>query len=182
MIGTVNAERASRALEFGIYRDGDNNLDRVQAATIAQAARLSRRDSSIEFVVEDTTARRGFEPAHVLRTESYTIADGELSTVRISPPHDPSARENLAAFVARTLDEAERSHASQTWIDLVDHGGGDGGGLESDHGSGIMRADDIAGAVAEGVALHARQHPEDGKRLVDGVLANQCLMATEAFS
>lgn len=182
MIGTVNAERASRALEFGIYRDGDNNLDRVQAATIAQAARLSRRDSSIEFAVEDTTARRGFEPAHVLRTESYTIADGELSTVRVSPPHDPSARENLAAFVARTLDAAESSHASQTWIDLVDHGGGDGGGLESDHGGGIMRADDIARAVAEGVALHAREHPEDGERLIDGVLANQCLMATEAFS
>jgi hypothetical protein len=182
MIGTVNTERASRALEFGLYRDGDNNLDRVQAATIAQAAQVSGREPSIEFTIEDTTARRGFEPAHVLRTESYTIADGELSTVRVSRAHDMSSRENLAAFVARTLDAAERSHAAQTWLDLVDHGGGDGGGLESDHGGGIMRVDDIAGAVADGVALHAREHPEDADRHVDGVLANQCLMATEAFT
>jgi hypothetical protein len=182
MVGTVNAERAARALEFGIYRDGDNNLDRVQAQTIAQAEQLSRRDHAIEFVVEDTTARRGFEPAHVLRTESYAIADGDLSNVRIWSPHDMAARDNLAAFVGRTLDAAERSHAAQTWVDLVDHGGGDGGGLESDHGGGIMRADDIAGAIADGVALHARNHPEDAARRVDGVVANQCLMATEAFS
>ena len=31
MLATVNAERGSRALEFGIYRDGDNNLDAIQA-------------------------------------------------------------------------------------------------------------------------------------------------------
>jgi hypothetical protein len=37
MVGTANAERTSRALEFGLYRDGDNNLDQVQATTIAQA-------------------------------------------------------------------------------------------------------------------------------------------------
>jgi hypothetical protein len=40
MVGTANAERASRALEFGMYRDGDNNLDQIQAATIAQAPSL----------------------------------------------------------------------------------------------------------------------------------------------
>jgi hypothetical protein len=182
MVGTVNAERAARALEFGIYRDGDNNLDRVQAQTIAQAEAVSRRDKSIEFVVEDTTARRGFGPAHVLRTESYTIAGGELSAIRVSAPHNMAARENLAAFVTRTLDAAERSGAEQTWIDLIDHGGGDGGGLESDHGGGIMRIDDIAGAIANGIAAHAREHPEDAERRVDGVVANQCLMATEAFS
>lgn len=183
MIGTVNAERAARALEFGLYRDGDNNLDDMQSLTIVQALQTSARDASIEFTVEDTTARRGFEPAHELRTESYTIAGGGItSPVHVSPPHDPSSRENLARFVARTLDNAERGGAKQTWIELVDHGGGDGGGLESDHGAGIMREDDIAGAIADGVALHARAHPEDANRRVDGVVANQCLMATLGFS
>jgi hypothetical protein len=183
MVGSVNAERGARALEFGIYRDGDNNLDDVQAQTIAQAVQTSARDHSVEFTVEDTTARRGFLRAHMLRTESYTIADGDVaSNVRVSPPHDMADRANLAAFVARTLDGAERSHARATWIDLVDHGAGDGGGLEADHGSGVMRADDIAGAIADGVAEHAREHPEDAGRRVDGVLSNQCLMSTEAFS
>jgi hypothetical protein len=93
-----------------------------------------------------------------------------------------SDRENLAHFVAATLDNAERSHSTETWIDLIDHGGGDGGGLESDHGSGIMGLDDMAGAIADGVALHAKAHPEDAGRRVDGVVANQCLMATVAFS
>ena len=183
MVGTVTGERRSRTLEFGIYRDGDNNLDGIQAATIAQAAEVSAKNSAIEFTVEDTTARRGFLPAHTLRTESYTIAGGGLSSnVHVSSPHDMADRENLAVFVDRTLDNAERAHAQGTWIDLVDHGGGDGGGLEADHGSGIMRADDIAGAIADGVALHAREHPEDAGRTVDGVVANQCLMATESFS
>ena len=59
MVGTVNTERASRALEFGLYRDGDNNLDEAQALTIAQALETSGNDGSIEFTVEDTTARRG---------------------------------------------------------------------------------------------------------------------------
>ena len=34
-------------------------------------------------------------------------------------------RSRLAAFVAHTLDEAERNGAKQTWLDLVDHGGAD---------------------------------------------------------
>ena len=183
MIESVSAGHA-RALEFGMYRDGDNNLDDVQAATIAQALQTSKSDRSIEFTVEDTTARRGFEPEHVLRTESYSIADGVIETnVKVSPPRDLSARAELTKFVAHTLDNAETAHAKQTWIDLIDHGGGDGGGLQSDHGSPkIMRADDIAGAIADGVALHAKEHPEDADRGVDGVVANQCLMATVAFS
>ena len=184
MIGTIATERASRSLEFGLYRDGDNNLDEVQSLVIAQALRTSEKDHSIEFTVEDTTSRRGFEPADVLRTESYTIADGELSnTVNVSSPHDMSARTDLAKFVSHVLDNAETSGAKSTWIDLVDHGGGDGGGLQSEHSNvGIMRADDIAGAIADGVAMHAKAHPEDGTRSVDGVVANQCLMATVAFS
>ena len=45
-------------LEFGIYRDGDNNLDREQALVINQALRVSSNEPSIEFVVEDTTTWR----------------------------------------------------------------------------------------------------------------------------
>ena len=184
MVGSIATERASRALEFGLYRDGDNNLDDVQALVIGQALQTSKKDGSIEFTIEDTTSRRGFEPADTLRTESYTIADGTFtSDVKIAPPHDMSARGDLAKFVAHVLDNAEVSGAKQTWIDLVDHGGGDGGGLQSDHSRvGIMRSDDIAGAISDGVALHAKAHPEDAGRAVDGVVANQCLMATVAFS
>ncbi len=185
MVGSVATERASRALEFGLYRDGDNNLDTVQAATIAQAIATSKADRSIEFTIEDTTSRRGAEPEHILRTESYGIADGKLDhgTIHVSPPHDMSARSDLAAFVKHTLDRAELVHAKQTWIDLIDHGGGDGGGMQSTHSAtGIMRADDIAGAIADGVAAHVREHPRDAGRVVDGIVANQCLMATLAFS
>jgi hypothetical protein len=184
MVGTVNAERGSRALEFGMYRDGDNNLDQVQAETIAQAIATSKADRSIEFTIEDTTSRRGFEPAHVLRTEAYTVADGKLShAIDVTAPHDMSARADLTKFVAHVLDNAQHAGAKETWLDLIDHGGGDGGGLESDHGdAGIMREDDMAGAIADGVALHAKEHPEDAGRGVDGVIANQCLMATVAFS
>ena len=95
----------------------------------------------------------------------------------VETPHDPSSRENLAAFVARTLDRAQESGAKQTWIELVDHGGGDGGGLESATNGSTMSERDIAGAIADGVAMHARTHPEDADRKVDGVVANQCLIA-----
>src|SRR5579875_1326957 len=127
------------ALEFGIYRDGDNNLDHEQAFVINQAMAASNRDPSIEFVVEDTTARRGLQPEGVLRTESYVFRDGRVTEARIDEPHDPSSRENLAAFVSRTLDRAQITGATQTWIDLVDHGAGDGGGLESASNGTIMR-------------------------------------------
>jgi hypothetical protein len=184
MIGSIATERASRSLEFGVYRDGDNNLDEVQSLVIAQALQTSKKDHAIEFTIEDTTSRRGFEPEDVLRTESYSIADGAFSSnVTIAQPHDMSARKDLAAFVSHVLDNAESANAKQTWIDLVDHGGGDGGGMQSEHSAtGIMRADDIAGAISDGVAMHAKAHPEDAGRHVDGVVANQCLMATVAFS
>jgi hypothetical protein len=175
MVGSVSAERASRSLEFGMYRDGDNNLDEVQAVTIAQALQTSSTDSRIEFTVEDTTSRRGIEPEHVLRTESYTIADGDVTgNIKVSPPHDMSARKDLATFVDHVLDNAQASGAKSAWLDLIDHGGGDGGGMQSEHSKvGIMREDDIAGAIADGVAQHAREHPEDAGRTIDGVVANQ---------
>jgi hypothetical protein len=80
------------------------------------------------------------------------------------------------------LDNAEKSGAKQTWIELTDHGAGDGGGLEADKFKGIMSMPDIAQAVADGVEIHAREHPEDANRKVDGVVANQCLMASLGFA
>ena len=171
------------ALQFGIYRDGDNNLDVIQSPVIDQAFRVSEHDKLVAFTVEDTTARRDFVLPHGARTESYAIRDGALDgPVAVDEPHDPSSRANLAAFVARTLDDAQRNDAKQTWIELVDHGGGDGGGLESATFKSLMSSDDIAGAIADGVALHGRAHPDDAQRGVDGVVANQCLMATVGFT
>jgi hypothetical protein len=174
MIVPIASQRAGRALEFGLYRDGDNNLDLVQGKTIAQAADTSRADRTVEFTVEDTTARDQFGARTKLHTEDYKIDGGGIVDRSVSRrPHDMAARSNLAAFVARTLENAHTAHAAQTWVDLVDHGAGDGGGLEADHGSDIMRSDDIAGAIADGVALHAKEHPEDAQRKVDGLVANQ---------
>ena len=170
------------ALEFGIYRDGDNNLDHEQALVINQAMAASMRDPSIEFTVEDTTARRGLRPEGELRTESYVFRDGRVTDASIDEPHDPSSRANLAAFVERVLDRAEATGAKQTWIDLVDHGAGDGGGLESASNGTLMRERDIAGAIHDGIAAHAQAHPEDAQRTVDGVVANMCLMNTLGFA
>ncbi|HZY98676.1 MAG TPA: hypothetical protein VFE36_03815, partial [Candidatus Baltobacteraceae bacterium] len=39
-----------------------------------------------------------------------------------------------------------------------------------------------AKAIADGMALHAKDHPEDAGRHVDGVVANQCLMSTMGFA
>ncbi|HXF34121.1 MAG TPA: hypothetical protein VN603_06070 [Candidatus Acidoferrales bacterium] len=178
MIQTHNAVR----LEYGIYRDGDNNLDDAQSATIGQALQTSGRDRAISFAIEDTTARRGLLPEHYLRTESYDVDGGHPHNLTVEPPKDMSARATLASFVARTLDAAQKHHAAATWIELVDHGGGDAGGLESDMTGGFMAEDDIAGAIRDGIALHARSHPEDAGRRIDGVVANQCLMSTLGFA
>jgi hypothetical protein len=44
MLQNISSTPARRSLEFGVYRDGDNNLDAVQAATLSQALRTSQRD------------------------------------------------------------------------------------------------------------------------------------------
>ena len=184
MLQNVTTTPSRRSLEFGIYRDGDNNLDAVQESTLSQALRASARDSRIEFRVEDTTRLRADGDAIVsgpLHTEQYTIADGDVARVHLGKAHEMSNEANLARFVARTLDNAQASGAKQTWIDLVDHGGGDGGGLETGDGS-CMSMPDIAKAIADGVTLHTQEHPEDAERRVDGVVANQCLMDTMGFA
>jgi hypothetical protein len=145
----------SRALEFGIYRDGDNNLDASQAEALAQARAVSACDSSIQFTVVDTGSR-SFDFA---RSARYAQDD------RVVTPH------RLATLSAK-----------QAWIELVDHGAGDGGGLRSDSFTGIMPMPQIAAAIVEGVRLHAQAHPEDVNRNVDGIVANQCLMASMGFA
>jgi hypothetical protein len=177
MLQNVSATPARRTLEFGIYRDGDNNLDAIQNAVLGQALQTSQSDSRIQFTVQDTTHLGG----RSLHTNDYTIADGEIGDAHIGKAADMSDEQNLAQFVARTLDNAQIGSAKQTWIDLVDHGGGDGGGLQVHDGS-AMSMPDMAKAISDGVALHAREHPEDRDRKVDGVVANQCLMDTMGFA
>ena len=188
MLQNLTITPSRRSLEFGIYRDGDNNLDAIQESTLSQAVQTSARDSRVEFTVEDTTRTRADgilrrdqdDAPSGLHTYEYTIAGGNVAGVRAGKPHDMSDEANLARFVARTLDNAEANGAKQTWIDLVDHGGGDSGGLETGDGS-VMTMPDIAKAIADGVALHAKEHPEDA-RGVDGIVANQCLMDTMGFA
>lgn len=184
MLQNVSITPTRRSLEFGIYRDGDNNLDRIQESTLSQALQTSARDSHIAFTIEDTTHLRSDGDEIVsgpLHTERYTIEDGEIGEAHNGPAHDMADESNLARFVARTLDNAQANGAKQTWIDLVDHGGGDGGGLETRDGT-CMSMPDIAKAIADGVALHGTAHPEDAGRGIDGVVANQCLMDTMGFA
>lgn len=169
---------AQRAVEFGIYRDGDNNLDRSQAVTLAQAVQTSAKDHRVEYTVEDTTSIGTGK----LRTDDFTIADGGVGQARVDAPHDMASEQNLARFVDRVLDNAQSSGAAQTWIELTDHGAGDGGGLQADRSGRIMAMPKIAEAIADGVRMHAQAHPEDAERGVDGVVANQCLMASLGFA
>ena len=178
-----------RALEFGIYRDGDNNLDESQSNVLRQALETSAQDPSIEYNVQDTTSHGALRQAQgdsvaqgdTLKTFSYTIRDGTIKNASKDAAHDMSSENNLARFVADTLDRAQTTGAKQAWIDLVDHGAGDGGGLEADSTRGVMSMPNIAKAIGDGVALHAQEHPEDANRNVDGVVANQCLMASMGF-
>lgn len=167
-----------RALEFGVYRDGDNNLDISQGVTLRQALDTSAQNDAIEYTVEDTTSAGTSK----LRTDEFTIARGNVADARVDAPHDMASPSNLAAFVAQVLDNAQKTGAKQTWLELTDHGAGDGGGLEADSTKHVMPMADIANAIAEGVKLHAQQHPEDAARAVDGVVANQCLMASLGFA
>ncbi|HVA28844.1 MAG TPA: hypothetical protein VNF68_11725 [Candidatus Baltobacteraceae bacterium] len=174
----------SRALEFGIYRDGDNNLDASQSNALGQALQVSAEDSSIQFTVEDTTGLRAVDGDVVegkTHTDQFTIAGGQIGDPQIGKTHEMSDPNNLAQFVKRTLDNAEASGAKQAWIELVDHGGGDGGGLMT-HDGKLMSMPDIAKAIADGERMHAQEHPEDANRNIDGVVANQCLMSTMGFA
>ncbi len=178
MLQVVGAQRA-RTVEFGIYRDGDNNLDESQSEVVAQAIDVSNADRRIQFTVENTDAGDDGMP-----TDLFTIQDGDTTGPDyLSGRNNMASESNLAEFVAHTLDNAEKCGATQTWIDLVDHGAGDGGGLEADSfGRQIMPMPQMAQAIADGIKLHEEAHPEDTGRTVDGVVANQCLMASLGFA
>jgi hypothetical protein len=91
MLQNVSATPARRTLEFGIYRDGDNNLDAIQGAVLGQALRTSQTDSRIQFTVEDTTRQRG----RSLHTNDYTIADGQIGDAHAGKGVDMSDEANL---------------------------------------------------------------------------------------
>ena len=175
---------AANPVVFGVYRDGDNNLDAEQKRNVTDFIKTTAGNPHLKVIAEDTTAepRSPFGEGD-LRTESSVIQGGTQHVVRVTRPEDMSDRTTLAAFVQRTL-EAKRTdpafaHAG-VWLDLVDHGGGDGGGLQSETSGGFMSIEDIGGAIADGRAAFLRAHPRaDGS--IDGVVANQCLMATLGF-
>lgn len=170
---------------FGVYRDGDNNLDAVQERNVTDFVKATAADRALKVVAEDTTrvGRAPFSRGQ-LRTEWSTIQSGTQHITRVTAPADMSDRRSLAAFVQRTLEARLSDPAfakADVWIDLVDHGGGDGGGLQADSSGGFMSLQDIAGAIGDGKAAFLKRHPgaDDSVR---GVLANQCLMATVGFA
>ncbi len=171
---------------FGVYRDGDNNLDAVQERNVTDFVHETRQDRALKVVAEDTTGvpHAPFRKGDV-RTEWSVIEGGKQHVVRIESARDMSSRGTLAAFVTRTLEERASDpsfRGADVWLDLVDHGAGDGGGLESDsNGGACMPMEDIAGAIADGRKQFLQKHPgADGS--ISGVVANQCLMATLGFA
>jgi hypothetical protein len=170
---------------FGVYRDGDNNLDEVQERNVTDFIATTAANPALKVVAEDTT--RVSRPPFVrgqLRTEFSTIQDGSQHITRITAPADMSSRRSLASFVQQTLEARANDPAfgkADVWIDLVDHGGGDGGGLQADSSGGFMSLEDIAGAIGDGKAAFRKKHP-GADDTVTGVLANQCLMATVGFA
>ena len=170
---------------FGVYRDGDNNLDAAQERNVTDFVATTAENPSLKVVAEDTTSlSRAPFGAGDLRTESSVIQDGTQHIVRVTGPRDMSSRATLAAFVAQTLTDkaADPKFAgAPVWIDLVDHGGGDGGGLEADTSGGFMSMEDIAGAIQDGKARFCAAH-RGADATVTGVVANQCLMATLGFA
>ncbi|MDQ6780980.1 MAG: hypothetical protein M3Z37_07505 [Candidatus Eremiobacteraeota bacterium] len=170
---------------FGVYRDGDNNLDAMQERNVTDFVRSTAHNSALKVVAEDTTrVRRAPFLRGELRSEWSVISNGSQHITRITAPADMSDRRSLASFVEQTLEtrvnDPSFAHAD-VWIDLVDHGGGDGGGLQADRSGGFMSMQDIAGAISDGRAQFHKKFPA-ADCAVTGVLANQCLMATLGFA
>ena len=170
---------------FGVYRDGDNNLDEVQERNVTDFLKVTASNPGLKVLAEDTTrvSRIPFARGQ-LRTEWSTIQDGTQHITRVTSPADMSDRRSLAAFVEKALETRVNDpdfRKADVWIDLVDHGGGDGGGLQADSTGGFMSLEDIAGAIGDGKTAFRRKHP-GADDTVTGVLANQCLMATLGFA
>ncbi len=179
------ARPAQQQIVFGVYRDGDNNLDASQERNVTDFIKTTAANNALKVVAEDTTSvsQTPFLPG-TLRTESSIIENGHRHIVRVQSPVDMSDRRTLADFVRRTLEEKQNDPAfrkANVWVDLVDHGGGDGGGLQSQSCGGCMSMQDIAGAIQDGRTQFHSEHPT-ADDTVTGVVANQCLMATLGFA
>lgn len=87
------------ALQFGLYRDGDNNPDVVQSPVIDQAFRVSARDKLVAFTVEDTTSRRDSarrrRRAIELAVACGARKGGRLPTSRIGPEGPGDAADSV---------------------------------------------------------------------------------------
>lgn len=170
---------------FGVYRDGDNNLDDVQARNVTDFIKTTAANPSLKVIAEDTTSlARGPFSEGDFRSEWSTIQNGSQHMTRVTTAADMSDRRSLAAFVEQTLEAKVRDSGfrnADVWIDLVDHGGGDGGALQADSSGGFMSLEDLAGAITDGRAAFRKKFPgaDDSVR---GVLANQCLMSTLGFA
>jgi hypothetical protein len=175
---------ASTPVVFGVYRDGDNNLDAEQARNVTDFIATTARNPELKVIAENTTALpRAPFGAGDLRTEVSVIQGGAQHVMRVTRPEDMSDRTTLAGFVKRTLEAKAADPAfarADVWLDLVDHGGGDGGGLQADESGGFMSIEDIGGAIADGRTAFRRAHP-NADDSVSGVVANQCLMASLGF-
>lgn len=180
----AGVDKLSQRVVFGVYRDGDNNLDAVQERNVTDFIKTTAQNPSLKIFAEDTT--RIPRPPFVheqLRSEWSTIQDGTQHITKITAPADMADRKTLAAFVEQTLEAKAtdpKFRTADVWIDLVDHGGGDGGGLQADSSGGFMSLQDIAGAISDGRAAFHKKFP-GADDSVTGVLANQCLMATIGF-
>ncbi len=175
----------AREVIFGVYRDGDNNLDAVQERNVTDFIKSTTQNPHLKVVAEDTTRVRRAPFLHgELRSEWSVIEDGKQHITQITAPADMSDRSSLTAFVEKTLEarvkDARFQHAD-VWVDLVDHGGGDGGGLQADRSGGFMSLEDIAGSIADGRSAFHKKFP-GADDSITGVLANQCLMATLGFA
>ncbi len=119
MLQTLSVSPARRSLEFGIYRDGDNNLDAIQESTLAQALRTSAADWRIEFTVEDTTRLHaggdGIESGG-LRTEQYVIADGGIGQAHARRAPNMSDEKNLRSLSrARSITRRQTARNRRGW-------------------------------------------------------------------
>ncbi|PZR60621.1 MAG: hypothetical protein DLM53_11270 [Candidatus Eremiobacter antarcticus] len=184
-LAAVDRQSAPHRVVFAVYRDGDNNLDEAQERNVTDFVKSTAQNPALKVIAEDTTALpKSPFPAGALRSEWSVIQNGQQHVTRVTPPVDMSNRRSLSNFVEQTLEtrfhDPQFRHAD-VWIDLVDHGGGDGGGLQADISGGFMGLQDIAGAIADGRAQFNKKCPQ-GDDSVTGVLANQCLMATVGFA
>ena len=109
---------SQRTLEFGIYRDGDNNLDASQAAVLRQALDVSAKDSHIAFTVQDTTSRFSDD----LKTNQYQIADGAVSDAHVDAPHETRNRFAIR-LISRNAGIAGRDDLRMTGTKVRDRGG-----------------------------------------------------------